>query len=205
MRILREAGPDLLAIDHPFVTALHRSGGQRGQVTARARLGESLAPLLFAGQQLRHHLGGEFFGRVVDHGRRQHFEHRIRAGFDKPAAHHFLADDGPEHRRTAESAGVLRPAVAAPAAVVERLLHAGELAHVAFQRMVIRRCQVILGEPILQRRAEGRRFEQVAHAVASHARLPHFRSANRSLRSLIRLPACRSRAAGRGRGHHCAG
>ena len=48
---VREAGPDLLSVDHPVVAVGHRRGGQPGQVGPGARLGEQLAPeVLGAGQ-----------------------------------------------------------------------------------------------------------------------------------------------------------
>jgi len=101
VRVLGETRPHLLAVDDPLVAALHGTRCQRRQVTARARLGKPLAPLLFAAEQSRHHLGGQFSGRVVDHRRCQHFEHRVRPRLGQPAAHHLLADDGPQYRSTA--------------------------------------------------------------------------------------------------------
>ena len=49
---LREAGPDLLAVDHVVVAVLHGPGLEAGQVRSRVRLGVALAPDLLAGEDL---------------------------------------------------------------------------------------------------------------------------------------------------------
>ena len=146
--VLGEARPHLLAVDHPVVAPLLGAGGQRREVAAGAGFGEALAPLLAARQQPRHHLGGQFRTRVVDHRRGQHLEHRVRPGLGQAAADDLLADDGPQDRGPAEPARRLGPAVAHPARVVQRAQHPGELradARPASGRG--RRRQVVLVEP----------------------------------------------------------
>jgi hypothetical protein len=46
-----EAGPDLLARDHPFLAVAFGSGGEPGQVGSGPRLTEELAPDLLGRQQ----------------------------------------------------------------------------------------------------------------------------------------------------------
>ena len=50
--VLRQAGPHLLAVDHPVVVGPGRPARQRGEVAPGARLGEALAPHLVAAEQL---------------------------------------------------------------------------------------------------------------------------------------------------------
>ena len=50
LRELGEGRPDLLPGDDPFVAVLDRAGLQRGEVGARLRLGEALAPDLLGGE-----------------------------------------------------------------------------------------------------------------------------------------------------------
>ena len=47
---VRERVPHLLAVDDPLVAVAHRAGREAGEVGTRARLGEQLAPDLFAGE-----------------------------------------------------------------------------------------------------------------------------------------------------------
>src|SRR4029453_11088267 len=53
LRVLREAGPDLLAGHDDFVAAPLAPRAERGQVRAGAGLGEALAPELLAAQERR--------------------------------------------------------------------------------------------------------------------------------------------------------
>ena len=187
-RVLREAGPHLLAVDDPLVAALLGARGQGRQVAAGAGFGEALAPGLTARQQPRHHLRGEFGSRVVDHRRRQHLEHRVRPGLVEPAADDLLADDGPQDRGPAQPARRFRPPVAHPARVVQRAQHAQSAAPG--------------GRP-----ASGRRAAASGRSRRARLRDPDRNSAvlGMSAAAVIRLRACRSRAAGRSRGRRCAG
>ena len=147
-RVLGEAGPHLLPVDHPVVTTLLRAGRQGRKVATRAGLGEALAPGFLARQQQRHHLGGQFGRRVVDHRRRQDLEHRVRPGFVEAAAHDLLADDRPQDHGSAEPARRFGPAPTHPARVVQRAEHPGVLGVMCVQRVVAGRGrQVVLVEP----------------------------------------------------------
>ena len=53
LRVLRAARPDLLAIDHPFVTIKFGTCAQAGQVASRFGFAEQLTPHLFTCQQGR--------------------------------------------------------------------------------------------------------------------------------------------------------
>ena len=50
-RPVREAGPDLLPVDHPLVAVGDGRRGQPGQVRARPRFGEQLAPDVLGGRE----------------------------------------------------------------------------------------------------------------------------------------------------------
>ena len=65
--------------------------------------GEALAPLFGAVEQPRHHVGREFGAGVGDHRRCEHLDHRVDAGFGEEAGGHLLAEDRPQHGRTAEA------------------------------------------------------------------------------------------------------
>ena len=55
LRVLGEAGPDLLPADVPPLTGPRGPAGQRGEIAAGARLGEALAPGLVPPKQARAH------------------------------------------------------------------------------------------------------------------------------------------------------
>ena len=147
---LREAGPHLLPVDDPVVAVLDRPGGQRCQVATRAGLGKALTPLLFTAQQQRHHFRREFWRGVVDHRRREYLEHRVRPRLGETATHHFLADDRAQQRRPAQPPDLDGPAVSHPVGVVQGPADPGELLHMALQRVVGPRGQVVLVEPCTQ-------------------------------------------------------
>ena len=89
--VLRQAGPDLLAVDDPSSTrvrgvALGRgAAAQRRQVAPRARLGEALAPDLGAREQAGDDLGGQLGRREVDEGGREHLDQRVEPGIREVA------------------------------------------------------------------------------------------------------------------------
>ena len=108
---VRQAGPDLLPVDHPVLAVGHRRGGQPGQVGARARLGEQLAPDVLGGgqrtQQPPLHLVG--LG-VLAHRRRGHpVPHRVQRQRHRAAG--TLQDavgDGLQAARNPKSAKAFR-------------------------------------------------------------------------------------------------
>ena len=142
-RVLGQARPDLLAGDHPGVAARGRPRAQRREVTSRAWLGESLAPLLTAAEQQRDHLGGQRRPRVGDHRRGEHLDHRVDPGLGQVAAGDLLAEHRPEHGRPAEAAHPRRPAVPHPARVVESAADPGQLRDLPVEGAVGPRGQVM--------------------------------------------------------------
>ncbi len=84
---VRQAGPDLLPVDDPVVAVGHRRGGQTGQVGARARLGEQLAPDVLGGGQRAQQVPLHFVGLgVLAHGRRRHpVSHRVQREWHRAA------------------------------------------------------------------------------------------------------------------------
>ena len=89
--VLRQARPDLLAVDHPRRTRspASPSGTARqlsdGEVAAGAGFREPLAPHLRARQQARDDLGRELGRREVDERRREHLDEREEAGVGQVA------------------------------------------------------------------------------------------------------------------------
>ena len=137
--VLRQAGPDLLAVDHPRrrgrgVAVGNGAAAQRREVAARARLGEALAPHLGARQQAGDDLGGERGRREVDQRRREHLDEREEPGVGEVAGRERGAELGPQHRRPAEPADALRPAVPHPARVEQDRLHALHLRDLLVER-----------------------------------------------------------------------
>ena len=186
--ILREAGPHLLAVDDP---RRRRAGSARVVSDARS-LPEpgSEKPwhqVLAPGQQQRHHLRGELGRRVVDHRRG-----RAPRASSTARARRARGRRPPRRRSarriigSAEPAGRFGPAPPHPAGVVERAAAPGRAARVCVERVVA-----------------GRWRQVVARRARPAARDRNSR--RRSCDAVIRLRACRSRAAGRGRGRRCAG
>ena len=187
VRVLGEAGPHLLAVDDPLIAAFCTA-----RVVSDARsLPEpgSEKPWHHVSsprQQPRHHLGGQFGRRVVDH-RRASAPRASSTGPGRSSPRPTISSPtiGAQDRRTAEPARRLRPAVAHPAGVVQRPQHAGDAAPGARRASgPRRRCQVVLVEPGSQRRAERRRVRTGQSSA---------------------LRAFRSRAGDRSRGRRCAG
>ena len=126
--VLRQAGPDLLAVDDPGrrgarVAVGNGAAAQRREVAPGAGLGEPLAPHLRAGEQPGHDLGRELGRREVDEGRREHLDEREEPGVGEVAGRQRRAELGAEHRRAAEPADALGPAPAHPARVEQDRLH----------------------------------------------------------------------------------
>ena len=181
----------------PLMTQLspcvHGAGRQRREVTARAGFGEALAPRLLTRQQPRHHLGGEFRPRVVDHRRRQHVEHRVRPGIVEPASDDLLADDGAQDHpgrparpptpasRTASSPRRTAPSARASAALDARRANGRR-----------RRSQVV-----------ARRAMPAVPCGTRRARRASVIALPEPLRRRHRARAFRSRAGGPSRGRRC--
>ena len=68
----RHGAPHLLARDHPAVAVARRAGGETGEVRARARLAEQLAPPDRAVVDRRHEPGDLLLGSVAADGGRGH-------------------------------------------------------------------------------------------------------------------------------------
>jgi len=119
---VRHRRPDLLAVDDEMLAVQHAARLEVGEVGARVRLRESLAPQLVGGQDLLQmpRLLGR---RAVLHQRRA--EHREPAAVDelgRLGARHFLEEDDLLGERGAAAAELLRPVHADVAGLPHRLL-----------------------------------------------------------------------------------
>ena len=133
-----EAGPDLLAVDHPVVAIADRLGLQRGEVAAGVRFAHADAPRGLAGQDLRQELG-LLVGAAVGDQRRTHLAvGEPHAGDRGAGLDQLLADDQPLDRRAAAATELGRPGHPDPA-VGGQL--AGELLRVAVDPRVVRPTQ----------------------------------------------------------------
>jgi hypothetical protein len=70
--LVRLRGPHLLPVDHPLVAVPHGPGSQRGQVAARARLAEQLAPDFLGRPELAQPALFLLVGAVGEDGRGGH-------------------------------------------------------------------------------------------------------------------------------------
>ena len=127
--VLGQARPHLLAVDPPALVRAGRPAGERGQVAARARLREALAPDLVAAQEQRHHLRRQLLGGEVDHGGRQHLGHGVDAGLDQVPRGERLGQVGPEQVGATEPADALGPAHGHEAGVVGQAHDLAQLRH----------------------------------------------------------------------------
>ncbi len=119
---LREARPDLLAVDTEVVAVARRLRPERGEVAARVRLGEALTPDLLAREDRRQVARLLLVGAQRDDGRA---DEREADGADElrgVGARQLLLKDGLLHQRRAAPAESLRPGDAGPAAVIELAL-----------------------------------------------------------------------------------
>ena len=138
------------------VVGAGRRAGKRGEVAARARLREPLAPGLVAPQQPRHHLGRQLGRGVVDHRRRQHLGHRVHAGVDEATRRERLAEVAAQQGRATEAADPLGPAPAHPAGVVGQALDRRQVRHLVVERRRHAREQLrlVLVEPAVEPKTE---------------------------------------------------
>jgi hypothetical protein len=74
IRLVGKRGPYLLPVEYPLVAVAYRAGAEVGQVRARARLGEQLAPHLLAGPQWTQEPPTLLIGAVPQDRRRGHAE-----------------------------------------------------------------------------------------------------------------------------------
>jgi len=130
-----EGRPDLLAVDAPRPVVLPLGlRAQRGEVGARRRLGEQLAPDVVGAQQPRQ-VALLLLGRAVGDDRRPaHADADVVDDLGDAQTAALLGDDRVLHRRTALAAMLLGPRHADETAVVQHLLvsattllHGGEV------------------------------------------------------------------------------
>src|SRR3546814_9947688 len=81
MRIVAARGPDLLAVDDPFVAVAHRLRLETGEIRTRAGLAIALAPDMFARQDVRQEAAALLLGPKADEERADHHHaHVVEAG-----------------------------------------------------------------------------------------------------------------------------
>ena len=169
--MLRQARPELLAVDHPVVVDLGRPARQRGEVAPGAGLGEALAPHGVAAQELGNLRAGQVGRRELGERRGQDLGHRVEARFHEPPGRDLLAEHGAQDRRAAEAPYRLGPAPPHPARVVQGTLHAGQLCHLLVERSLadVGRQEIgeVLVEPLDQPGAELRGLHVVRAPRAS--------------------------------------
>src|SRR5918999_752566 len=128
LRLVRVGGPDLLA-GHEPLAACARSGVrldrlrlQRGEIGARLRLGEALAPDLLAREDRLEPALLLLVRAVRDHHRAAHHHAEDVDRWRRLGARHLLAEEGLLDERGAAAAVLLRPGEARVAGVVEPAL-----------------------------------------------------------------------------------
>jgi hypothetical protein len=133
-RVSRPARPDLAPVDD--VAALDGAGRcpETGEVGAGARFREALAPELAAGEELGEGVGDERCGPHGREDRRQDLEVLEQRHAGHPVAGEGVPQLRPVHDRAAEPAELLRPAVAGPALLEERLHQRGHGPHPLLER-----------------------------------------------------------------------
>ena len=195
--VLGEGGPDLLAGDDPFVAVLDRARLQRGEVGARLRLGEALAPDLLAGEDRLQVALLLRVGAVGDHHRAAHrqAEHVGRA---RRFQARRLADEDRllDHRRAA-AAVLLRPGDPGPAGGVHLQLPLAAEGHHLLQARFRLGARMVLFDPGADLVAElllGGREGQVHRPRSIAADWPRSQGLTgcRRPRGRIPWPACSS-------------
>ena len=114
--IMRARGPDLLAVDDPVVALLFRARAQARDVGAAGRLGEQLAPDMFAGGELRQIVALVLLAAERHHGRAAHALADLERLRQLAVDALFLLPDHLLDRGGAAAAIFLRPVQAGPAA-----------------------------------------------------------------------------------------
>ncbi len=117
--VVRERRPDLLARDDPLVAVAHRARLERGEVGARLRLGEALAPDLVGAQDRLEVAPLLLLGPVRDDGRPAHGEPEHVRGARRLRPGELLVVDGLLDERRPAPAVLLRPRHAGPVVVVQ--------------------------------------------------------------------------------------
>src|SRR5262245_30796285 len=114
---MRARGPALLAVDDPIVALLFRTRAQTSDVGAGGRLGEQLAPDLFACGELRQIAALGVLAAPGHHGRAAHALADLERLRQLAVDALFLLPDHALDRRRATSAIFLRPVQAGPAGI----------------------------------------------------------------------------------------
>ena len=129
LRIVRAAGPDLLAIDHPVVAIALSLGAQTCQIGTTSRFGEQLAPDVFACSQSGQQFALGLFWTPIHHGWAAHAvtdDERAGQGSVWPL---FLVPDHALNRARTATAIFLGPVQAGPTGVIFLLLPSLGLLH----------------------------------------------------------------------------
>ena len=87
------AGPDFLAVDDKVIAFIHRTGLQRGQIGAGARLGIALAPADFAARDRRQEMLLLRFGAEMQQRGAEHPDAKARQWRPAFEPRHFLPED----------------------------------------------------------------------------------------------------------------
>ncbi len=156
-RLVRQAGPHLLPVDHPVVAVAHRAGGQPRQVRSGTGLGEQLAPDVLGGGQRPQPLPLDLLGLgVLADGRCRHaVTHRVEPERHRPAG--ALQDpvgDGLQAARHPEPAQPLREVHPGQAGVVAGAEELRDGHHL----------RVVLGDDLAGQRSYPFGISVVAHA-----------------------------------------
>ena len=122
LRLVRVGRPDLLPGDPPAAVLVHRLRLQRGEVGARLRLGEPLAPDLLRGEDRLEEALLLLLGAVGDDHRAAHHQAEHVGRRRRLRARHLLAEDRLLDQGRAASAVLLRPRDPRPAGLVHLAL-----------------------------------------------------------------------------------
>ena len=113
--------PDLLAVDHPLLAVEHRRGLERGEVRARVRLAEALAPADLPREDLRQEVLLLLFRTPLEQRRADERVAEEVGPERRPHPGELLGQHDVLHGGQALAAVLLRPRRADPAALVELL------------------------------------------------------------------------------------
>ena len=116
----RPTRPDLPTVDDVAIAVALRGRSDRGEVGAGVGLRETLGPQLSSRQVLRHRLGHEWPRPHGDERRRQDLQVLVQRHPRNTVAGQRLPHHRPMDDRAAQTADARRPAVSAPAVVVQR-------------------------------------------------------------------------------------
>ncbi len=116
--VVRERGPDLLAVHHELVAVGHRTGAERGEVGARRRLAEELRPEDVAARGGLQETGLLRLAAVRHERGAQHREPAVEDALPHPDARELLLPDHALGGAEAAAAPLPRPGGDAPAVLV---------------------------------------------------------------------------------------